>query len=116
MLGTAEVPRDAQRTGGTLWGACTCLEPAHLVCISQVCSLGPAPQPACVKPNLAPCAQAELARAFFWRMRANGHILVIITSYQEFPGKIANPFDDRHTTPQDRAVHEAADGYLHCFR
>jgi hypothetical protein len=49
-------------------------------------------------------------------MRANGHILVIITSYQEFPGKIANPFDDRHTTPQDRAVHEAADGYLHCFR
>lgn len=28
------------------------------------------------------CPQAELARAFFWRMKANGHIVIIITSYQ----------------------------------
>ena len=63
-----------------------------------------------------PGAQAELARAFFWRLKANGHIVVVITSYQEFPGRIDNPYDDRHTTPQDRVIHEAVDGYLHCFR
>ena len=60
--------------------------------------------------------QGELARAFFWRMKASGHIIIIITSYQEFPGIIVNPFDDRHTTPGDRTIHEAVDGYLHCFR
>ena len=61
-------------------------------------------------------AKAELARAFFWRLKANGHVIVVITSYQEFPGRIDNPYDDRHTTPQDRVIHEAVDGYLHCFR
>lgn len=60
--------------------------------------------------------KGELARAFFWRMKASGHIIIIITSYQEFPGIIVNPFDDRHTTPGDRTIHEAVDGYLHCFR
>lgn len=60
--------------------------------------------------------QGELARAFFWRLKANGHIVIIITSYQEFPGRIENPYDDRHTTPQDRLIHEAVDGYVHCFR
>ena len=49
-------------------------------------------------------------------MKASGHIIIIITSYQEFPGIIVNPFDDRHTTPGDRTIHEAVDGYLHCFR
>lgn len=63
-----------------------------------------------------PTIQGELARAFFWRMKASGHIIIIITSYQEFPGIIVNPFDDRHTTPGDRTIHEAVDGYLHCFR
>lgn len=61
-------------------------------------------------------SQAELARAFFWRLKTNGHIIIIITSYQEFPGGIENPYDDRHTTPQDRMIHEAVDGYVHCFR
>ncbi|CAL5220174.1 g2142 [Coccomyxa viridis] len=60
--------------------------------------------------------KGEAARAFFWRMKANGHIFVIITSYQEFPGTIVNPFDDRHTTPGDKIIHAAVDGYLHCFR
>ncbi|CAL8470763.1 g10305 [Coccomyxa elongata] len=60
--------------------------------------------------------KAELARAFFWRLKANGHIIIIITSYQEFPGRIENPYDDRHTTPQDKMIHEAVDGYVHCFR
>ena len=49
-------------------------------------------------------------------MKANGHIFIIITSYQEFPGTVVNPFDDRHTTPGDRIIHAAVDGYLHCFR
>jgi len=35
---------------------------------------------------------------------------------QEFPGRIVNPYDDRHTTPQDQVVHEAIDAWLHCFR
>lgn len=60
--------------------------------------------------------QGEAARAFFWRMKANGHIFVIITSYQEFPETIVNPYDDRHTTPGDKFIHAAVDGYLHCFR
>ena len=68
------------------------------------------------KTNTWPAAQGELARAFFWRMKASGHIIIIITSYQEFPGIIVNPFDDRHTTPGDKTIHEAVDGYLHCFR
>ena len=35
---------------------------------------------------------------------------------QEFPGDIVNPYDDRHVTPGDRAIHAAVDGWLHCFR
>ena len=49
-------------------------------------------------------------------MKASGHIIIIITSYQEFPGSIVNPFDARHTTPGDKTIHEAVDGYLHCCR
>jgi len=67
-------------------------------------------------PRCSIALQGELARAFFWRMKANGHIIIIITSYQEFPGTIVNPFDDRHTTPGDKTIHAAVDGYLHCFR
>ena len=36
--------------------------------------------------------------------------------FQEFPGDIVNPYDDRHVTPGDRAIHAAVDGWLHCFR
>lgn len=61
-------------------------------------------------------AQAEAARALFWRLKANGVIMMGISSYQEFPGAIRNPFDDRHTTAQDQAVYRAMDGWLHCFR
>eukprot|EP00884_Botryococcus_braunii_P015920 jgi/Botrbrau1/3010/Bobra.0070s0008.1 len=60
--------------------------------------------------------RAEAARALFWRLKANGLIVVGISSYQEFPGQIVNPWDDRHTTPQDAAVYRAMDGWLHCFR
>lgn len=42
--------------------------------------------------------------------------MVGITSYQEFPGSIMNPFDDRHTTQQDQVVISAIDAWLHCFR
>lgn len=35
---------------------------------------------------------------------------------QEFPGDIVNPYDDRHVTLGDRAIHAAVDGWLHCFR
>lgn len=57
-----------------------------------------------------------MARALFWRMKANGQIVIGISSYQEFPGKITNPFDDRHTTPADWEIYKATDGWLHCFR
>jgi hypothetical protein len=60
--------------------------------------------------------QAEMARALFWRLKANGHIMMGISSYQEFPGHIMNPYDDRHVTDQDIAVYLAMDGWLHCFR
>ena len=60
--------------------------------------------------------QAEMARALFWRMKANGQIVIGISSYQEFPGKITNPFDDRHTTEADWEIYKATDGWLHCFR
>ena len=38
-----------------------------------------------------------MARALFWRMKANGQIVLGISSYQEFPSRITNLFDDRHT-------------------
>ena len=57
-----------------------------------------------------------MARALFWRMKANGQIVIGISSYQEFPGKITNPFDDRHTTEADWEIYKATDGWLHCFR
>lgn len=60
--------------------------------------------------------QAEMARAMFWRMKANGQVVIGISSYQEFPGQITNPFDDRHTTEADWEIYKATDGWLHCFR
>jgi hypothetical protein len=112
--------------------------------------------------------RAETQRALFWRLKARGHIIVGVSSYQvrdgrvreggrrkregetrrfcshererevggvglekthlqkpknlknsasqEFPGDIVNPYDDRHVTPGDRAIHAAVDGWLHCFR
>lgn len=60
--------------------------------------------------------RAEAARGLFWRLKAKGHIMVGITSYQEFPGRIMNPYDDRHTTKQDQVVINAIDAWLHCFR
>ncbi len=42
--------------------------------------------------------------------------MVGITSYQEFPGIIRNPFDDRHTTKQDDVIINSIDAWLHCFR
>lgn len=62
------------------------------------------------------CAQAEMARALFWRLKANGQIVIGISSYQEFPGMITNPFDDRHVTEADLEIFGAVDGWLHCFR
>ncbi|DBB15087.1 TPA: hypothetical protein ACH3X3_004097 [Trebouxia sp. C0006] len=60
--------------------------------------------------------RAEMARAMFWRMKANGQVVIGISSYQEFPGQITNPFDDRHTTEADWEIYKATDGWLHCFR
>ena len=60
--------------------------------------------------------RAEAARGLFWRLKAKGHIMVGITSYQEFPGIIRNPFDDRHTTEQDDVIINSIDAWLHCFR
>lgn len=42
--------------------------------------------------------------------------MIGITSYQEFPGTIRNPYDDRHTTKQDDVIINAIDAWLHCFR
>jgi hypothetical protein len=55
-------------------------------------------------------------RALFWRLKAAGHILLGVSSYQEFPGAISNPHDDRHVTAGDRALLAHVDGWLHCFR
>lgn len=60
--------------------------------------------------------RAEAARALFWRLKAKGHIMVGITSYQEYPGEIVNPYDDRHVAQQDAVIHNAMDAWLHCFR
>ena len=60
--------------------------------------------------------QAEAARSLFWRLKAKGHIMIGMTSYQEFPGRIANPYDDRHTTPQDEVIYNSLEAWLHCFR
>lgn len=57
-----------------------------------------------------------MARALFWRLKANGQIVIGISSYQEFPGMITNPFDDRHVTEADLEIFGAVDGWLHCFR
>lgn len=55
-------------------------------------------------------------RALFWRLKASGHVLLGVSSYQEFPGDISNPHDDRHVTRQDLALLSHVDGWLHCFR
>ena len=55
-------------------------------------------------------------RALFWRLKAAGHIVLGVSSYQEFPGPISNPHDDRHVTPGDRTLLANVDGWLHCFR
>lgn len=60
--------------------------------------------------------RSETQRALFWRLKASGHILLGVSSYQEFPGNISNPHDDRHVTPQDLALLSHVDGWLHCFR
>ena len=60
--------------------------------------------------------QGEAARGLFFRLRERGHIVLGITSYQEYPGRITNPFDDRHTTDADDSILALLDGWLHCFR
>ena len=60
--------------------------------------------------------RSETQRALFWRLKASGHVLLGVSSYQEFPGDISNPHDDRHVTAQDLALLSHVDGWLHCFR
>jgi len=60
--------------------------------------------------------RSETQRALFWRLKASGHIVLGVSSYQEFPGNISNPHDDRHVTSGDLALLSHVDGWLHCFR
>ena len=82
-------------------------------CLNSPCSRQVRSSCSCLKFKLC---RAEAARGLFWRLKAKGHIMVGITSYQEFPGTIMNPHDDRHTTKQDEVVYNAIDAWLHCFR
>ena len=39
--------------------------------------------------------QAETEKAIFWRLKAAGHVMLGISSYEWFPGNATNPFTDR---------------------
>ena len=38
----------------------------------------------------------QMERSTFWRLKANGHIMIGIASYMHFPGEIHNPANHRH--------------------
>lgn len=44
--------------------------------------------------------QAETEKGLFWRLKADGHIMIGVTSYEFFPGNATNPYTDR--SPQER--------------
>lgn len=39
--------------------------------------------------------QSEWEKGLYWRMKADGHIMIGISSYEWFPGNATNPFTDR---------------------
>lgn len=46
--------------------------------------------------------RSETQRALFWRLKAAGHVVIGVSSYQEFPGNISNPHDDRRVERGER--------------
>eukprot|EP00873_Tetraselmis_striata_P022986 jgi/Tetstr1/443250/TSEL_031285.t1 len=61
---------------------------------------------------------SEYEKATFWRLKADGHIVVGVSSYEFFPGNATNPYTDRapQQHPENKKIYAAADGWLHCFR
>mmetsp|Transcript_32686 Transcript_32686/g.84717 ORF Transcript_32686/g.84717 Transcript_32686/m.84717 type:complete len:472 (-) Transcript_32686:1126-2541(-) len=62
---------------------------------------------------------AETEKGLFWRLKADGHIMIGVTSYEFFPGNATNPYTDRSPQeryPEDKQIYASLDGYAHCFR
>jgi len=58
----------------------------------------------------------EHEQALFWRLKADGHIMLGVASYEFFPGNATDPITDRNTQGKDKRMFAAVDGWLHCFR
>jgi len=62
---------------------------------------------------------AEVEKGLFWRLKADGHILIGVTSYEFFPGNATNPYTDRPSQqdyPENKKIYASMDAYAHCFR
>jgi len=61
---------------------------------------------------------SEYEKALFWRLKANGHVMLGISSYEFFPGNATDPLTDRkpQQNPEDKETYAAMDGWLHCFQ
>ena len=51
----------------------------------------------------------------FWRLKNTGHIMLGISSYENYPAEITNPIDNRHVG-KDPDIYAHMDGWLHCQR
>eukprot|EP00191_Tetraselmis_sp_GSL018_P001692 CAMPEP_0177606888 /NCGR_PEP_ID=MMETSP0419_2-20121207/17569_1 /TAXON_ID=582737 /ORGANISM="Tetraselmis sp., Strain GSL018" /LENGTH=827 /DNA_ID=CAMNT_0019101323 /DNA_START=311 /DNA_END=2796 /DNA_ORIENTATION=- len=57
-------------------------------------------------------------KALFWRLKARGHVMLGISSYEWFPGNATNPITDRtpQLNPEDKKMYASVDAFAHCFR
>eukprot|EP00873_Tetraselmis_striata_P021960 jgi/Tetstr1/442224/TSEL_003180.t1 len=60
----------------------------------------------------------EMERGAFWWLKNAGYIAIGVMSFEHFPEELHNPYDGRHVrrNPDDWAMFEALDGWLHCAR
>lgn len=61
---------------------------------------------------------SEYEKGTFWRLKAAGHVLVGVSSYEFFPGNATNPYTDRapQQDPENKKIYAAVDAWLHCFQ
>jgi len=55
-------------------------------------------------------------KGLFWEFKNAGLIMVGVSSYEDFPSEIVNPYDSRHVGHDMPELFANTDAWLHCFR
>ncbi|CAG9464255.1 unnamed protein product [Pedinophyceae sp. YPF-701] len=57
-----------------------------------------------------------MCTGFWWELKKRGVIMIGVSSYEEWPGEIVNPYDSRFVREDLWEVASAMEGWLHMFR